>query len=179
MQASDRVLARRYALALYQSAAESKEERKVGEELGKAVRKLSGKTAAYKHPRTSAKDKKNLLSRELGKTVGDLTFRFLGLLVDKKRFTLLSYIAFIYGGLCDEGEGILRAKVRAAHELSTSEKAEIAKRIGKRLGKKIILSIEIDESLLAGAVVRAGDWVFDASLQGELARMRGRLSSRN
>lgn len=179
MQASDRVLARRYALALYQSAGESEKERKVGEELSIAVRKLRGNMAAYKHPRKSSEVKKSLLSRELGETVGDLTFRFLGLLVDKKRFTLLPYIALIYGGLCDEGEGILRAKVRAAHELSASEQAEIVKRIGKRLGKKIILNIKIDESLIAGAVVRVGDWVFDASLQGELARMRTQLSSRN
>ncbi len=179
MQATDRVLARRYALALYQGAVESKEERKVGEELNKAVRKLSGKMADYKHPRISVEDKKKRLSQELGKSVGKLMSRFLGLLVEKKRFTLLPYIALVYGGLCDEGEGLMHAKVRAAHELSAAEQGELAQRIGKRLGKKIILNIKIDESLLAGAVVRVGDWVFDASLQGELARMRGRLSSRN
>jgi F0F1-type ATP synthase delta subunit len=35
----------------------------------------------------------------------------------------------------------------------------------------------VDESLLAGMVVRMGDWVLDSSLQGELRRLRERLAA--
>jgi len=179
MQASDRVLARRYGLALYQSALENKEERKIGEELAKIGRKLSDKMSAYNHPRISPEDKKSLLSREVGSSVSKRTMKFFELLIDKKRFGLLPQIALVYGGFCDEGEGVVHAKVRSAHELGEKEQAGLAKRLGERFGKKIVLNLKIDESLLAGVIVRIGDWVFDASLKGELERMRGKLSTRN
>ncbi len=179
MQASDRVLARRYSLALYQCAADGKEERKIGEELARVAGKLSGKMAAYNHPRITAKDKKSRLRKELGSSCSNRTLRFLDLLIEKKRFTLLPHAAQVYASLCDEGEGIIHAKVRAARELSDAERKSLIKRLGARLDKKIVLNVKVEPDLLAGVVVRVGDWVFDASLQGELVRMRGRLAARN
>jgi len=179
MQASDRVLARRYARALYQSAVEKKSERTTAGELGRIGRKLSGRMAAYSHPRISAADKRSLLLRDLGNGVSELTLRFLGLLIGKKRFGLLPQIGIVYGGLCDEGEGLLHAKVRSAHELSEAERETLAERLGRRMGKEMVLEVKVEPNLLAGVVVRVGDWVFDASLKGELARMRGKLSAGN
>ncbi len=179
MQASDRVLARRYAQALYQSAVEKKNARETAQDLGTVGRKLSDKMAAYNHPRISAEDKRSLLQRDLGEAVSALTLRFLGLLIDKKRFGLLPQIALVYGGLCDDGEGIVHARVRSAHDLSDAERKELAERMGRHMGKDIVLDVKVDADLLAGVVVRVGDWVFDASLKGELERMRGRLSAGN
>ncbi|MFH2202842.1 MAG: ATP synthase F1 subunit delta [Elusimicrobiota bacterium] len=179
MQASDRVLARRYARALYESAAEKKSERTIAQDLAIVGRKLSEKMAAYNHPRISAADKRSLLRRDLGDAVSALTLRFLGLLIDKKRFGLLPQISLVYGGLCDEGEGLVHAAVRSAHDLSDAERKELAERMGRHMGKDIVLDVKVDPDLLAGVVVRIGDWVFDASLKGELARMRGRLSAQN
>ena len=179
MQASDRVLARRYAKALYQSASEKKNERTTAQDLTVVGRKLSSKMAAYNHPRISPEDKRSLLRRDLGDTVSALTLRFLGLLIDKKRFGLLPQIALVYGELCDEGEGLVHARVRSAHDLSEAQRRELAERMGRHMGKDIVLDVKVDEKLLAGVVVRVGDWVFDASLKGELERMRGRLSAGN
>lgn len=177
MQANDRVLARRYAKALYQSA--NKQQRDTAQELGKITRRLAGKMSAYSHPRISAKDKKELLRRELGEGFGEKTMRFLNLLIEKKRFALLPHIALVFGGLCDEGEGVVHAKVQASHELTNAERAELAKKLSARVGKTVNLNVKVEPGLLAGVIVRIGDWVFDASLKGELERMRGRLSAQN
>lgn len=179
MQASDRVLARRYARALYLSAVEGKAVRGVGEELAKVARKLLDRMAAYNHPRIAPKDKKSLLRGEIGDGVSERTLHFLELLIDKKRFGLLPQITVVYGGLCDDGDGVLHARVRSAHELGEPEKSALSERLGARFGKKIVLNTKQAPELLAGVVVRIGDWVFDASLKGELARMRGKFFFRS
>ena len=45
------------------------------------------------------------------------------------------------------------------------------------MGKTVDLDVTVDPDLLAGVVVRLGDWVFDASLKGKLRAMRGRLAA--
>ena len=51
MQSSDRVLARRYALALYQSAAAAKEEQSAAEEIAKAARAFGENELVEPSPR--------------------------------------------------------------------------------------------------------------------------------
>ncbi|MFH1723810.1 MAG: ATP synthase F1 subunit delta [Elusimicrobiota bacterium] len=177
MLSSERVLARRYALAFYQSAAERGEEAQANEELAKAARALADSMPAFQHPRVSAQEKKALLRRLIGESVSDRTLRFLELLVDRKRFGLLPQMTVELGRLHDEGRGIARATVRTAMELSEAEGETLKKRLGAFIGKTVVLDVKLDPDLLAGAVVRLGDWVFDASLKGKLRAMRGRLTA--
>lgn len=179
MQLSDRALARRYAAALYESAAGRKEEEKVGAELTKAVRALSGSMAAFRHPRVSAADKKALLHKELGAGVSKPVMRFLELLVEKKRFGLLPAMASDYQRACDAGRGVVHAAVRSARPLGEVEAKLMAERLGGFLGKTVVLDVKEDPELLAGAVVRVGDWVLDGSLRGKLKALHGRLVGSN
>lgn len=177
MNISDRELARRYARAFYESAAQAKEEERAGLELSEIVRQLSGSLAAYQHPRVSSADKMARLRREVGSKTLRRTLRFLELLVEKKRFALLPMIAQDYGRLRDEARGIAHATVRAAADLSPEQRAALEKALGERTGKKVVLDVKVRPELIAGAVVRLGDWVFDASLRGGLDRLRSRLTA--
>ena len=94
MQASDRVLAGRYAAALFQAAAAKGEEQKVQSDLGSAHKLLLDAMATLRHPRVSLASKKTLLHDTLGDRVGATTLKFLDLLVDKKRFDLM---IMVYG----------------------------------------------------------------------------------
>lgn len=177
MQVSDRVLARRYALALYQSAAESEEVEKVGKELASAARQLSDKMATFKHPRISAKVKKEKLRAEIGTAASKKTLRFLDLLIEKKRFGLLQYMAADYDRIHNEERGIVHAAVRSAGELTEVDRKTLVDRLAGFSGKKPVLDVKVDADLLAGLTVRMGDWVLDASLKGELARLKKRLAA--
>lgn len=176
MQLNDRVLARRYASALYQSAVGAKEEDKVGADLAKAARALSDKMAVFHHPRVSPADKKALLKGELGDSVSKAVLRFLELLVEKKRFGLLPAMAGDYARLCDEGRGIVHAAVRSAGPLGAVESKLLSEKLGAFLGKKVALDVKEDPELLAGVLVRVGDWVFDGSLKGKLRALGARLA---
>lgn len=176
MQLSDRTLARRYAAALYQSAAALQKAEAVGAELAAAAGALSGSMAAFRHPRTSTVEKKTALVAELGKTVSPLTLRYLELLIEKKRFALLPAMAQYYQRISDEGSGIVHAAVRTARPLSELESKLLADRLGSFLGKRVTLDVMEAPELMAGVSVRVGDWVLDGSLKGKLRALSARLT---
>ncbi len=177
MNLNDKVLSRRYARALYDSAAASGGQKKIGADLTNTARSLKGKIALFSHPRISAKEKKEALGKLLDANLQVRTKGFLHLLIDKKRFALLPMIERDFVRLCDEGAGIAHAFVRAACKLSDQEREGLEKRLGARSGNKVILDVNVDPEILGGVVVRMGDWVFDASLKGALKRMRVRLTA--
>ena len=99
MQASDRVLAGRYAAALFQAADKKGEDQRVASDLGVARDLLLGATAALRHPRVSVADKKKLLHAQLDGKVGATALRFLELLIEKKRYELFAMVAAVYARL--------------------------------------------------------------------------------
>ena len=45
------------------------------------------------------------------------------------------------------------------------------------LGRSVILDFEVDEDLIGGAVIRAGDWVVDGSVKAQLEQLVGTLGA--
>jgi F-type H+-transporting ATPase subunit delta len=52
--------------------------------------------------------------------------------------------------------------------LSKAQRDDIASALKKRLGRDVNITTEIDENLIGGAVIRAGDVVIDGSLRARL-----------
>ena len=65
----------------------------------------------------------------------------------------------------------MTADVSTARALTKKQEANIAKALKKRTGRDVTLNVEIDESLLGGAIIRAGDLVIDGSALGKLNRL--------
>jgi F-type H+-transporting ATPase subunit delta len=61
--------------------------------------------------------------------------------------------------------------VVSATPLSDTQQAALAEALKKRLGREISLDCKTDESLLGGAIIRAGDMVIDGSAVGRLERL--------
>lgn len=177
MQISDHTLSRRYARALFLSAAGAAEEDRVVASLGAAYRGLLDKMPVFKHPGIAAAEKKALLRRILGDGAPRRTVAFLELLIDKKRFGLLPHLAADLARLADERKGIVHATARSAAELAPEELAALKDRLEAFCGKKVAVEVKLDPELLAGAVVRMGDWVFDGSLQGRIKRLKAGLGT--
>lgn len=172
MQASDRVLAGRYAAALFQAAAAKGEDQRVLADLGAAQKLLLDATAALRHPRVSIADKKKLAHASLDGKVGATTLSFLDVLLAKKRYELLAMIASVYGRLAADKRGTAKAVVRTARPLSSDEQKTLSARLKIFAGKEIELEIKEDPELIGGVAVKIGDWVLDSSLRGQLRRMK-------
>lgn len=175
MNSNDRILARRYARALFQSA--GKEGEALRQELAEAVKALRGRLDAFRHPLAGPERKRSLLRAALGGRASALTTKFLELLIAKKRFDLLPAIAADFSRLLDERNGLVRAQVKSAAELAPREAQALQRQLAKFSGKEVALEVRVAPELLAGVVVRLGDWVLDASVQGKLRRLGRELAA--
>ena len=100
----------------------------------------------------------------------------IALLAENGRLAALSAITSIFETLKQEAEGKIEVQVRTAQELTAMQQEKISKSLAKRLGKKISLTTEIDETLIAGAVVTAGDLVIDGSASSQIDKLTIALS---
>ena len=101
---------------------------------------------------------------------------YLSLLADNRRLVLLPEIAGLFEELRAEAERVVRAKVTSAMALPDNELEGIRAALRKRFGREVELETAIDEALIGGAVIDAGDVVIDGSLRGKLARLQGALA---
>ncbi len=101
---------------------------------------------------------------------------FIRLLADNDRLAYLPEISMEFEQLRAEAEKIVDVEVTSAVALDEPQQQKIAAAMRERLGSNVRLHCEIDESLLGGAVVRAGDLVIDGSLRGRLDRLAGALT---
>ena len=90
------------------------------------------------------------------------------LLVHNGRLSALTDIQEQFQEMRDEAEQVIEARLITASEVDDTQKQSIEAALSKRLGKQIKLEAEVDETLIGGAVVRAGDWVVDGSVKAQL-----------
>ncbi|GAB6039953.1 F0F1 ATP synthase subunit delta [Endothiovibrio diazotrophicus] len=100
---------------------------------------------------------------------------FITLLAENGRLIVLPEIAGIYAEMMAEAEAKVEAIAVSAQALDAAQQAKIADSLKARLGREISLSCEIDESLIGGAVIRAGDLVIDGSVKAKLGKLTSAL----
>ncbi|CAH6782757.1 ATP synthase F1 complex subunit delta [Vibrio chagasii] len=79
--------------------------------------------------------------------------------------------------LKQEHEKEIDVEVTSAVELSEEQRADISSKLEQRLARKVQLNCSIDETLLSGVIIRAGDLVIDNSARGRLDRLSDALQS--
>lgn len=99
----------------------------------------------------------------------------LALLAENGRLAALPEISAQYERLKHEVENTVRVTLVAAGEVDDEQVAKLRAALVRRLGREVELSVEIDESLLGGAVLRAEDMVIDGSVRNRLARLADHL----
>jgi len=108
---------------------------------------------------------------------GDSPFgKFLTLLVENRRAGLLPDIAALFEELKRESERVLKVTLRSAAPVGDAQADAIRQALKKRFGRDIELEQRIDESIIGGAVIDAGDMVIDGSVRGRLARLESALT---
>jgi F-type H+-transporting ATPase subunit delta len=100
---------------------------------------------------------------------------FLKLLLENKRSNVLPEIAEHFDALKADVENTVEATVTSATPLSQAQQNEIAGALKKRLGRDVSITTKVDENLIGGAVIRAGDVVIDGSLRARLEGLANAL----
>ena len=93
---------------------------------------------------------------------------FLKLIIENRRIRVLPEISTHFEESKARVENSVDATVTSASKLSQKQIDDIAKALKARLGRDVKIETEIDENLIGGAVIRAGDVVIDGSLRARL-----------
>ena len=93
---------------------------------------------------------------------------FLKLLLEYDRVAVLPEISAQFETLKAEIENVVDITVTSAAPISKDQLETIATAMRQRLGRDVTVTTEIDEELIGGAVIRAGDVVIDGSMRARL-----------
>ena len=100
---------------------------------------------------------------------------FLKILLENDRVAALPAIADRYETLKARVQNTLDVIVTSATPLGSERQADIARALKARLGREVRLATAIDERLIGGAVIRAGDIVIDGSVSSRLESLTNAL----
>ena len=129
------------------------------------------------HPALRKADLANALGRALLPDLGEQGTSLVRLLVDNGRVRAAPHIAEQFEALRGEAESRVDVQITTAAAVSGAGQEKLADAIGKRLAREVVVSWNTDESLVAGAVIRAGDLVIDGSVRGELEKLKTALAA--
>lgn len=118
-----------------------------------------------------------LLGRVIGsREVSELVQNFLLLLLRKNRFSLLPSISRKYQALSDKWQERIRIVLFTPYPVKEAELHLLEEVFRRTLGKKIILTMRQDPSLLGGWMAQVGESeIWDASLKGRLHQLKVKL----
>lgn len=104
------------------------------------------------------------------------TRNLVSLLAENERLEAAIDLAAQYEALRAEFEKVTEAEVVSATALSDVQREAITARLKDKLGTDVKLTASIDETLIGGAIIRAGDLVVDGSVRAKLASLASSLT---
>jgi F-type H+-transporting ATPase subunit delta len=172
-------IARRYARALFAIGVDKSSFEQLGGEL-EALAALWNEAAevrqALSNPIFKPSQKRAILLGLLPRVAPTRDVQSLALLLlERGRIAALPSIARAYQEMSDEKLRRVRATVKSARPLDVAAQAEIRQVLERRTGKTVILTTEVDPTLIGGIVAQVAGQVLDGSLQARLGALRSRI----
>ena len=172
-------VARPYAQAVFETASEESKLTEWSEILGllAAVVADAQMRMVLENPKMDAAAQSDFVLGVCGKALSETGNNLVKVLAGAGRLTIIPEINKLYEQLRAEAEGVIEVGVTSAYELAPEQQAAISEVMAKRLGRKIEITHEIDDSLIGGVIIRSGDTVIDASVRGRLKALATQMSS--
>jgi F-type H+-transporting ATPase subunit delta len=127
-------------------------------------------------PQLSSAGAAQMLADAAAEAIDDRFRDFLSVLGANGRLPLLPEITLLFRELRQEAEKRLRVTVVSAVPLDEEQSNRMREALARRFDCEIELENEIDEAVIGGAVVYAGDEVIDGSLRGRLQQLSSSLA---
>lgn len=100
----------------------------------------------------------------------------INLMAENGKLSAVKEVSTLYSEYRAEAESTIKARLVSAYAVNAAQKSSLAAALKRRLGCKVELTVELDKSLIGGAIVYAGDLVIDGSLRGQLNAMAASLN---
>lgn len=145
------------------------------EEVCALYRAVPSFRAFLETPRVALPDKRGVIRTVFGARCPESFVRFLLVVVEKRRSSLLPDIAVAARELLDERTGRVHAAVTMTVDPDSALRSEIETALGRVLGLEVSADFKRDPRLVGGMIVRVKDRVLDGSLRRRLQLMRRAL----
>lgn len=127
-------------------------------------------------PRVDAAAKTGLIIDVCGDALDQKQQNLIRLLIEKGRILALPEISRQFHALREQHERTIEAQLISAQPVDDAARKRLEAALSKQLDRQVTLETEVDETLIGGAIVRAGDLVIDGSVRGRLAKLTGAIS---
>ncbi len=173
-----RVSGRRYAEAIFELALQEDQVEQWATELELVSQVLQDEdfSGFLKHADVPVDQKIKSIDSVLAQ-VHPLVRNMAKLLVSKGLVDLAGELQEAYAGLWDKHAGRQRVEVTSAVVLDQQEVDRIAQFVSGLIDKEVVVSTQVDESILGGIIIQIGDQLLDGSTRSKLEGLRSRLHS--
>ncbi len=168
----------RYAAALYELATAEDLVTTIGRDLasvGLLWQEVPELADALAHPGIPREVKEGLLQRTLDEAVHPYVINALRMLIRRGRAGALPGMRDAFLSAAEDAGRLVRVVLRLAQPTRTGDIERYRGLVQETLRREIVLEVERDSSLLAGAELVVGGRRLDASLRGRLERLNEQL----
>ena len=174
MKSTDRILAKRYAKA-YDALSTNAEQASLScQALCQAAALLTQARPYMQDPAVPTAEKIAFVQQLFG--AQQTVTQFLAVLLKAKRYYLLDACVVDVQDLLDARQGVVRAEVQSAFELTQDAKQKVQQVLSSFTGKKAVGHFTTDKNLLGGLRVRIDDRLIDGSLKGRFEKLQEQLT---
>ena len=126
-------------------------------------------------PKVTAEQVLDVITGVARSALPDAARNFLRVIIENGRLDALPEVAVQFRGIVNRLNGSSDATVYSAFPVAEAALNDISDALQKRFGRKLNLSVQIDESLIGGVRVVVGDEVLDTSVKARLEQMKAAL----
>ncbi len=170
---ANRLSGHRYAQAIFELAEQHEQLEPWDQELRLAADVLGDEEFGLflKHAEVPLERKITAIDEVLSEA-HPLVRNLVALIVSRGGVEAMRDVQEAYTHLLDERLGRQRVEVIAAVPLDQVELERITDLVGRMVGKEVVVSAQVDESILGGLIIQIGDQLLDGSASTALERLR-------
>lgn len=125
----------------------------------------------------AAEEQANIFISVCAEQINEYGQNLIKVLAENGRLAALPSVAELFTEFKAEYDKEIDVDIISATELAAGQQESLVSALEKRFSRKIKLNCSVDETLVGGLIVKAGDNVIDGSLRGKLNRLASTLQS--
>ena len=171
-------VAKRYAKAIFELSIENEVFEAVEAELIQIEKSIKNDTELENfliNPLISRVNKRGIVKELYKGKVSDLVYRFLVLVSNKGRLSVLWEIIEQFKRFSMKYRNQMEGKLFSAVSLDGEQISKIRKIVENMTGKIVLLKEKVDADILGGFIVQVGDKLIDVSVRSNLKKMKEKL----
>ncbi len=171
-------IARQYSKALFEIGIENDNLAEIFDEfkeLWDVINNNETLKEALFHQRVLVDEKERLFKRIFSDNLSDHLYKFMMILIKKRRIYFLENILEEFRKLVYKHENIITVKVTTAVEMNEAMRDKLKDKLNQFVDKKIEMKEVCDPDIIGGMIIKIGDYLIDGSIKSKLESLEDQI----